>query len=372
MKYVPYARQNINDSDIRAVSAALTSDFLTQGPRVKEFENALAAYIGVPYVVAVNNGTSALHLAYLACGLKAGDEVITTPNTFVATSNMLLAVGAKPIFCDIRPDTYNIDEKKISSLITKKTKAIVPVHFAGGPCEMNSIIKIAKKHNLKIIEDASHALGSRYRGKKIGSLSSSAICFSFHAIKPITTGEGGAVVTKNKNIYEKLLLLRSHGVAKNKDGVNVMQELGFNYRLTDMQCALGLSQLRRLDQFIAKRRKLVAQYKKGLSSVKEISLPKEPEHSVSGWHIFVILTENEKIKKELATFLSAAKIGINYHYPPVFSQPYYRKNGFYTDKAPYSLDYFSRCLTLPLHTNVTSREASHIINAIKSFYYSRK
>jgi len=372
MRFISYGKHNINNADIEAVGTALKSDFLTQGEKVIEFEKALALYLNVKHVVSVNNGTKALHLSYIATGLKKGDEVITTPNTFVATSNMILAIGAKPVFCDIRMDTYNIDEKKIAGLITNKTKAIVPVHFGGHPCEMNYIIRLARKYNLKVIEDAAHALGATYQGKKIGSLQSDATCFSFHAIKPITTGEGGAIATNDQKFYKKLLLLRSHGIIKNAEGINVMEEFGYNYRLTDIQCALGISQLKRLDGFLYKRREIVDLYRKGLARVKEIILPTELKNNISGWHIFVILTKNENIKRKLASFLLANNIGINYHYPPVFSHPYYQRQGYKNVHAPNTIDYFSRCLTLPIHTKITRKETTHIINTIKSFFLLTK
>ena len=214
---IPYGHQSINKKDIEAVVKVLKSDWLTQGPNVLEFEKALAKYCGAKYAVAVNNGTAALHLAYLTAGLKKGDEVITSPNTFAATANMMMAVGAKPVFCDIHPDTYNIDESKIENLITKKTRAIVPIHFAGQPCKMDEINRIAKKHKLIIIEDACHALGAKYKGKKIGACDFSDMAvFSFHPVKSIATGEGGVILTNDKKYYEKLILLRNHGIYKDK------------------------------------------------------------------------------------------------------------------------------------------------------------
>ncbi len=229
---IPYGRQQIDKKDMESVIGVLGSDFLTQGPKTKELEEKLARYCGSKYAVLVCNGTAALHLAYLAAGIKNGDEVITTPNTFAATSNMLLLLGAKPVFCDIRLDTYNIDESRIEKLINKRTKAIVPVHFAGHPCEMGAILKIAKKHKLIVIEDACHALGAEYKNKKIGGLGDMTT-FSFHPVKSITTGEGGAILTNNENYYHKLLELRSHGIHKDENGFNVMTCLGYNSRLTD-------------------------------------------------------------------------------------------------------------------------------------------
>ena len=243
---IPYSRQSISDDDIAAVTAVLRSDWLTQGPTVAAFEKALAEYCGTKFAVAVPNGTAALHLAYKAVGLSEGDELITSPNTFVATTNMALVCGAKPVFADIRRDTRNIDEAKIEALITKKTKAIVPVHFAGHPCEMDAIRHIAKKHDLLVIEDACHAIGAEYNGRRIGSLSDLSV-FSFHPVKPITTGEGGAILTNNEEYYKKTLVLRTHGIMKDPKKTESigkwfyeMVDMGFNHRITDIQCALGI------------------------------------------------------------------------------------------------------------------------------------
>src|SRR3989339_482052 len=255
MKPIPGGHQNIGHSDIKAVEGVLKSDWLTQGPNVAAFESNLAKYCGAKYAVAVSNGTAALHLAYLAAGIGPGDEVITTPNTFVATSNMILAVGAKPVFADIRLDTYNIEDLQIEGLISPKTKAISVVHFAGCPAAMSAILKIAKEHNLVVIEDAAHALGAVYKNKKIGPLGDLAT-LSFHPVKTITTGEGGAILTNNVERYKKMLTLRSHGIHKDERGFNVMTEFGYNYRITDFQSALGSSQLKRSSGFLAKRRKI--------------------------------------------------------------------------------------------------------------------
>lgn len=364
---IPYGRQNIDRSDIQAVLKTLKSDFLTQGPKILEFEKAVAKYCNAKYAVAVSNGTTALHLAYLTAEIKKDDEVITSPNTFVATTNMLIAVGAKPVFCDIREDTYNIDEEKIEKLITKKTKAITPIHFAGHPCKMDSIIKIAKKHKLIVIEDACHALGAQYKNKKIGSIGDMTV-FSFHPVKPTTTGEGGMIVTNNKKYYERLLSLRSHGIHKDKKGKNVMTELGYNYRITDIQAALGENQLKRLDNFIKKRHQMVDWYNKELSSVKEIVLPTELDNNYSGWHLYIIRTQKSGDRDKLAKYLKQNKIGVNFHYPTVYSHPYYRKNGYKNIKLGNTELYQNTCITLPLHTKLTKKEVVYISNKIKEFY----
>lgn len=367
---IPYGKQFIDKSDINEVVRVLKSNWLTQGLKVLEFEKALAKYCGVKYAVAVSNGTAALHLAYLAVGLKAGDEVITTPNTFAATANMILAVGAKPVFCDIRLDTYNINEDKIEKLISNKTKAIVPVHFAGQGCEMDKIKKIARKYKLIVIEDACHALGGKEGGKKIGSCRYGDLTiFSFHPVKSITTGEGGAIITNNKKFYEKILSLRSHGIHKDKNGKNVMTKLGFNYRLTDIQCALGVSQLRKLDNFIKKRRQVVKMYEKELKDLKEIILPKELKGNFSAWHIYVIRIAKEKDRDGLMRYLKDNGVGVNFHYPAVYSHPYYRKIGYKNLKLKNTEEYHSSCLTLPCHTRLTKNDIKYIAGKIKQYFY---
>ncbi|MDO8496881.1 MAG: UDP-4-amino-4,6-dideoxy-N-acetyl-beta-L-altrosamine transaminase [bacterium] len=364
---IHYGRQKIDRDDIEAVVDVLKSDWITQGPKVKEFEQALAKYCNSKYAVAVSSGTSALHLAYLAADLKKGDEIITTPNTFVATSNMILAVGAKPIFCDIRLDTYNIDENKIEKHINKKTKAIVPVHFAGRPCEMDKILRLAKKHKLLVIEDASHALGAEYKNKKIGSLGDMTV-FSFHPVKSITTGEGGAILTNNKNFYEKLILLRSHGITKDKNGFNVMTRLGYNYRLTDIQAVLGWSQLKKIDKFIKLRHSVASWYAQELENIKEIILPVEFTNSRSAWHIYVIRTKNLETRDSLSKYLKNNGIEVSFHYPAVYSHPFYQKLGYKNLYLPNENIYHRSCITLPLHTHLKKNDIKLISSLIKKFY----
>lgn len=363
-----YGTQSIDSKDGLAVSKTLFSPWLTQGPKVEEFERALAKYCGAKFCVVVSNGTTALHLAYLAAGLKEEDEVVTTPNTFVATSNMLLVVGAKPVFADIRLDTYNLDETKIQSLVTAKTKAIVPVHFAGNPCAMDEVTAVARKNGLVIIEDACHALGASYKSRKIGGLDTDMTIFSFHPVKPITTGEGGAIVTNSEKYYRQLKSLRSHGIEKNQDGFNVMTELGYNYRLTDLQAALGLSQLKKLDRFVKIRNKIANWYKQELSGIKEISLPLITPASLSGWHLFVILVKESAKRMPLADYLKKEGIGVNFHYPAVYRQPFYRRHG-YNDITLRNEDFYHQsCLTLPLHVSLTKKDVKFVSNKIKEFF----
>lgn len=369
--FIPYGRQTVDNSDIKSVVAVLRSDWLTQGPAVREFEESLAKYCNAKYAVTVSSGTAALHLAYLAAGLGSGDEAITTPNTFVATTNMLLAVGAKPIFCDIRLDNYNLDETKIEKLITPRTKAIIPVHFGGHPCNMDKILNIAKKYNLLVIEDACHALGASYKNKKIGGIGDMSI-FSFHPVKSITTGEGGAILTNNPEFYGKLAHLRTHGITKDEKGFNVMTTLGYNYRITDIQTALGVSQLKKLNKFVKARQRVFDIYKKELASTKEITTPEINDGSVPSNHLFVILTKDLAKRDPLANFLKQNGIGVNFHYPTVYSHPYYRENG-YRNVALKNADlYHASCITLPLYVNLTKNQIKYVCNKIKEFFKQSK
>lgn len=366
---IPNGHQFINKEDIDSVVSVLKSDWLTQGPSISKFEKKLAEKCKAKHAVVVNNGTAALHLAYLAANLNPGDEVITTPNSFVATSNMLLNIGVIPIFCDIRTDTYNIDETKIEKLITKKTKAIVPVHFAGQPCEMEKIRKIANKNNLLVIEDACHALGAKYKNFKIGSCQFSDLTvFSFHPVKSITTGEGGAILTNNRRYYEKIKLLRSHGIKKDKNGFNVMLEMGFNYRLTDFQAALGISQLKKIDRFVNKRRSLSKLYKKELSECNQIILPQERENISSSFHLYVIRTKKIQERLPLYRFLLKNGVGVNFHYPVIYKNPYYKKNVLNRKSCSFAELYGKTAITLPLYPLLTEAEIKFIADKIKFFY----
>lgn len=369
---IPYSHQHVDKKDILAVEKVLKSDWLTQGPEISAFEKELAEYSKASYAVAVSNGTAALHLAYQAVGLKKGDEIITSANTFVATANMAVVCGAKPVFCDIRLDTYNIDESKIEKLITSKTKAIVPVHFAGHPCEMDKILAIAKKHNLVVIEDASHAIGAEYKKQKIGSMSHLTV-FSFHPVKPITTGEGGAVLTNNEKYYQKMLCLRTHGISK--DPVKQekiggwhyeMTNLGFNYRITDIQCALGKSQLDKLNKFQQQRDKIASYYFKKLKNIRGITLPANLRHIKHSWHLFVIRLQGSQIRKEAFQYLRENGIGVQVHYIPVYRQPYYQKKGFKNFKLSKTEDYYNTCISIPIYPDLTKKQADHVVNLIKT------
>ncbi len=375
-KFIPYGHQFIDKEDISKVVDVLSSDWLTQGPKIKEFEEALCKYTGAKYAVVVSSGTAALHIACLAAGIKQGDEVITSPITFVASANCVLYCGGKPIFADIQDDTINIDPKEIKKKISKKTKAIILVHFAGHPCDLEEIYSIAKDNNLIIIEDACHALGAEYKGHKIGSCKfSDMTVFSFHPVKSITTGEGGAVLTNNEELYEKLLMLRTHGITKDKNKLLNKNEgdwwyemhcLGFNYRITDFQCALGLSQLKKLDNFIQYRRKIVEIYNKELSKIDEIILPVERHYVKSSWHIYYIRLKNSKKRKEVFEFLREQNIGVQVHYIPVYLHPYYIKTFGYKERCcPKAEGYYKSAITIPLFVGLKKSEIKYIVDHIK-------
>ncbi len=366
-KFIPYARQSINQDDIDAVTQTLKSDFLTTGPKVKEFEQAVASYCGRKYAIAVSNATAGLKLAFLAAGLKAGDEAITSPNTFVATANMLLEVGVKPVFSDIRLDSYNLDEARIEQFITEKTKAIVPVDFAGQPCQMEEIEAIAEKYGLAVITDAAHSLGASQNGWKAGRRGDLAV-FSFHPIKPITTGEGGMIVTDDLEYYQKLSRLRHHGIYKDDRGKNVMTEFGYNFRLTDIAAGLGISQLKRLDEFIEKRRRVVDWYFRELQGLEEIILPIELPGNYSGWHLFVVRLKNFGRRDELMAYLKERRVGVNFHFPAVYSHPYYRENGYREIKLGNEEIYHYSAITLPCHPGLTKEEVAYVARTIKEFF----
>lgn len=368
---IPYGHQLIDGDDIEAVVEALKSDWLTQGPAVKEFEANLAAFCGTKYAVVVNSGTAALHCAYFAAGIEAGDEIIMPAQTFVATANAASYLGAKPVFCDIDLDTYNIDVKKIEELITKKTKAIVPVHIAGEPCQMAEILAIAKKHNLLVIEDACHAFGARYKNKKIGSLSDMTV-FSFHPVKSITTGEGGAICTDSEQYYKAMCMFRTHGVV-NDDRMEKkdegpwyfeMQSLGFNYRLTDIQSALGIAQLAKVDDFVAKRRALAEYYNESLKEAADIILPKFNKDNTSSWHLYIVRVA-KNLRKGIFIKLRESGVGVQVHYVPVYHHPYYQKIGYGDLNLPNTEIYYETCMSLPLYPSLKKDEQDFVIARIK-------
>ena len=381
--YLAYGKQKIDEDDINSVVKVLKGDYLTTGPIVSEFENSVAKYVGTKYAVAVSNGTAALHMACYAAGISEGDEVLVPAITFAASSNCVLYCGGKPVFIDIDPKSYNIDINKIKEKITNKTKAIIPVDFAGQSVDMDSILKIAEEYNLIVIEDAAHALGSEYKNEKVGSKAHMTE-FSFHPVKPITTGEGGVVVTNSKELYEKMILFRSHGITRNSELMTENQgpwyyeqiDLGYNYRLTDIQSALGLSQIKKLDDFILKRREIVNKYNEAFKELKEIGTPFENEYSKSGHHIYVLLLNLDKLKcgrKEIFEALQAENIGVNVHYLPVYLHPYYKKLGYKKGECPVAEDIYNRMITIPLFPSMTDKDIKDVIEAVKKVLnYYRK
>ena len=378
MNFIPYGKQWIDKSDKKAVSGVLKSNFLTQGPKVEEFEKALCDYTGAKYCVAVSNGTAALHLAVAALSIKKDAEGITSPITFVASANCLIYNGLKPVFADINDKTYNINPEEIKKRISSKTKIIVPVHFAGQPADMKQIETIAKPKNIYVIEDAAHAIGSKYNdGTRVGNCQySDFTTFSFHPVKTITTGEGGAITTNYKKLYEKLSLLRSHGITKDHSQLSQnpghwyyeMQELGFNYRMTDIQAALGISQLQKLNQFIKRRREIVNLYNRVFSKSPNVIIPYEKRGLNSAFHLYVLQIDFEKIGKtrtQIMNELKDKKIGTQVHYIPVHTQPYYQKKyGYKWSDFPVAEGYYNHCLSLPLYPKMTDQQVNYVIKKV--------
>lgn len=379
MKTIPYGHQCIDNNDIKEVIKVFTSDWLTQGPKVKEFEARLCDYTRAKYTVAVSSGTAALHLASLAAGIGKGDEVITSPVTFIATANSILYCGGRPVFADIQEDTANIDPEEINKKINRKTKGIIPVHFAGHPCDLKEIRALASRHHLTVIEDAAHALGAQYMGTKIGSCAySDMTIFSFHPLKTITTGEGGAITTNNKRLYKKLLALRTHGTYRDKALTRKygpwyyeMRELGFNYRLTDIQSALGLSQLKKTDRFVKIRNEIADIYNKNLSGVEEIILPVSRPFIKSSWHLYCLRLKNPALKKKAFEKLLALGINCQVHYIPVYLHPYYKKLGYRQGICKVAEDLYKRALSIPLYPSLKSSQVDKIIRSIQDVFTRR-
>ena len=370
---IPYGRQSVDEEDIHAVEDVLRSDYLTTGPNIQEFEHAVCRYTGAKYAVAISNGTAALHAACFAAGIGVGDEVITTPLTFAASSNCVLYCGGTPVFADVDPKTYNLDPDDVRRKITDKTKAIIAVHLAGQPCDMEAILAIAKEHHLTVIEDGAHALGSEYRGQKIGSVSD-LTTFSFHPVKPITTGEGGMIVTDNPKLYERLCLFRSHGITRDEalmtrnEGPWFYQQLhlGYNYRITDIQCALGISQMKKLDYFIGRRRELAKRYDEAFADCPDIVTPYQMPETNSGWHLYIIQVKNQN-RKNVFEKLREAGIGVNVHYIPVYFHPYYQEHGYQDVCCPNAEEIYSHMISLPLYPDLTNEAQDFIIEKVKEF-----
>lgn len=369
---IPYGKQTIDQDDIQAVVDVLQSDFLTTGPKIAEFEQTVADYVGAKYAVAISNGTSALHAACFAAGIGPGDEVITTPLTFAASANCVLYCGGTPVFADVDPKTYNIDPEDIQRKITDRTKAIIAVHLAGQPCDMDAIHSIAREHGLIVIEDGAHALGSVYKGKKVGSMSDMTT-FSFHPVKPITTGEGGMIVTDNEDFYKKMILFHSHGITRDdsmmtrNDGPWFYQQfdLGYNYRITDIQCALGCSQMKKLDRFLARRKEIVAHYNEAFADCDNIITPYQLSDTESGWHLYIVQVKNCD-RRQVFEKMREKGIGVNVHYIPVYMHPYYQERGYENVHCANAEEIYSHIISLPLYPGLTSEQQDYVIDTLKS------
>lgn len=376
---LPYGQQWLDEQDIEAVVKVLKGDFITQGPAISAFETKVAQYTGAKYAVAFANGTAALHGACFAAGIGEGDEVITTPITFLASSNCVLYQGGSPVFVDINMDTYNIDPEQIASKINNKTKAIIAVDFTGQPVEADHISMLARDHGLVFIQDAAHSLGATYDNRKIGAWADMTM-FSFHPVKHVTTGEGGIITTDNEAYYERLLLFRNHGMTRQPDKLlqqdgpwyYEMQALGYNYRMTDMQAALGLSQMDKLDAFVARRREIAAKYQEAFAAMPGIITPRQHPAAESSWHLYVIrwlpecFTAN---RREIFEALRAENIGVNVHYIPVYLQPYYKQLGYSSGLCPNAELYYSTAITLPLFPKMSDRDIEDVINAVSKVYH---
>lgn len=379
-----YGRQCIEQDDIDAVVETLKSNYITCGPKVEELERELCKVTGAKYAVAVSNGTAALHIAAMAANLKEGDEAIVSAITFAASSNCVLYCGAKPVFADIDEDTYNVDPKCIERLVTAHTKAVVAVDFTGQAVELDEIQEICKKHNLVLIEDAAHAIGTKYKGKAVGSIADMT-CFSFHPVKTVTCGEGGAVTTNDEQLYRRLLRLRSHGITRNQDEMvhptdalwyNEQVELGYNYRMTDFQAALLISQLHKLPAFSARRREIVNRYNEAFAEMPEIKIQQEISDSETTRHLYILRLNLDTLKcsrREFFDALYAENTCPQVHYLPVYHHSYYEKLGYPKGICPKAEKFYEEVMSIPLYYKLTDEEVEDVIRAVKKVVaYYRK
>ena len=383
-KKIGYGHQYIDDADIQAVVDVLKSDFLTCGPKIEEAEKKLCKITGSKYAVLIANGTAALHATMFAASVGPGDEVITTPITFAASANCALYCGAKPVFADINPETYNIDPASIEAKITDKTKAVVAVDFTGQAVDVDKIRAICNKHNLIFIEDAAHALGTKYNGNPVGSLADMTE-FSFHPVKTCTAGEGGAIITNDERLYERLVLFRTHGITRSQELMDKPSEggwyyqqvdLGYNYRMTDMQAALLSSQLNKLEMFSKRRKELVKRYDEAFSAMPEIVVQNEIAESDTVRHLYIIQLNLDMLtctRRKVFESLQAEGVGVNVHYIPVYSFPYYQKIGYKMGECPNAEKLYERIISIPLYYSLTDEEQDKVIKAVKKViaYYRR-
>ena len=370
---LPYGRQWVDEADVQAVVEVLRSDWLTTGPKVREFEEQVAEYVGAREAVAVNSGTAALHVAAFAAGIGPGDEVITTPLTFAASANCVLYLGGRPVFADVRPDTLNIDPEDVARKVTPKTKAVIAVDFTGQPCDYKAIRALAEEHGLVVIEDAAHALGAEYNGQRVGTLNE-LTTFSFHPVKHVTTGEGGIVVTDDPDLAAKMRTFRTHGItadfrqrAEAGSWVYEMVALGYNYRLPDINCALGLAQMSKLDRWLARRRKIASRYTEAFAAMPEVDVPRVLPEANPAWHLYVVELNLERLqvgRKEVFAALRAENIGVNVHYIPVYWHPYYQALGYKRGLCPVAETVYERLISLPMFPAMTDKEVSDVIMAV--------
>ncbi len=382
--FLPYGIQWLNDKEIKEVVDSLKSNWITTGPKMRLFEEHFKKFIGSKYAIAVNSGTAALHVSTSSIDIKPGDEVITTPLTFVASANCVVYRGGTPIFADIKKNTYNIDPNEIKKKITPKTKAIIPVHFAGQPCDMDEICEIAQENDLYIIEDAAHAIDAEYNGKKIGNISDLTV-FSFHPVKNMTTAEGGMVTTNSEELYEKLLMFRTHGISKDAikrfgksgDFYYDMKYLGFRYNMSELHASLGIHQLNKLQDFQKRRREIVKIYERELKSIEEVKLPYVKNNIKHSWHLYVIQLELEKLRRDRDFIFKALReenIGVNVHYIPVHYHSYYQKRfGLNKGILPNVEWLYPRLLTIPLFSKMNDKDVYDVINALEKIinFYSK-
>jgi perosamine synthetase len=377
-KLLPYGHQSIEESDIQAVAEVLRSDWLTTGPKVGEFEEAFAAYVGSKYAVSFSSGTAALHGAAFAAGLTTGDEAITSPMTFAATANCVLYQGARPAFADVTRDTLNIDPEQVAARITRQTRAVLPVDYSGHPADLDPIRELAEQHGLVVIEDACHALGAEYRGRRVGSISHMSV-FSFHPVKHLTTGEGGMVTTDRAEYAEALRRFRNHGIttdARQRQTAGQwyyeMTLLGFNYRLTDIACALGISQQHRLAVNLSRRREIAARYTAAFRSVPGVIPPTVRSDVLPAWHLYPIRLDLARLKGDRTKFFRAMRaenIGVNVHYIPVHLHPYYRDRfGYKGGEYPVAEDAYERLISLPMFHSMSDRDVADVIHAVSKVY----
>jgi perosamine synthetase len=372
---LPYGHQSIDEADIQAVVATLRSDWLTTGPRIAEFEEAFAARTGARHAVSFSSGTAALHAAAFTAGLKSGDEAITSPLTFVATANCVLYQGAVPVFADVSPDTLNLDPEQAAARLTPRTRVILPVDYAGHPADLSPILDLAERHGLVVIEDASHALGAEYKGRHVGSVAHMTV-FSFHPVKHITTGEGGMVTTDNAKFAETLRRFRNHGIssdARQRQAAGQwhyeMVLLGFNYRLTDIACALGIQQLKKLEANLARRRQIAARYTAAFREIPEV-VPPAVRHDINpAWHLYPIRLDRARLKadgSQVFAALRAENIGVNVHYIPVHRHPYYRERfGYRGGEYPVAEDAYERLISLPMFHGMSDQDVDDVIRAVE-------